>query len=490
MADDENQQQLDAQDLIRLRANEQQRLEIIRQEREIREQQQASLNDIERDRLDLERLRAEEAIQVEQDRLQTEYNQWQNQNQLRIQEQNEAERIAQEGRDRIDLERFRATEREGQSSSFRQVSPGRVRQRFSNQFESTMQEQHGNGSLNSSIAQMTQELNKTSSIWSHATLRCNPCVPSSGSDILTRFDYDLWKSEWYSLLDTSPSLTEKQKMSLFMRSSGTHLREILTGLSIDQPDQQSSPTPYTEMMTKLEKHFNSEENQKLEAMVFRSTIQEPDEPNVEYIRRLLKKVRFCGFSNLMFELIATVAQNTTDPRLRLKALAPDCDYAKLMSYATTLQLDAKIEKVKESAKLQHLEVNAIQNRYAPYNSSGGSSSWSRPSRDPSRAQDRGASRFKQPINRSRACYRCGEDSFTHRINECPAFHKICLHCGKKGHVSKACKSRAAGIPAVKREPSAGLTNDAKKQRINEIAPEPSTVDPLTEVRLEEELIYE
>lgn len=47
-------------------------------------------------------------------------------------------------------------------------------------------------------------------------------------------------------------------------------------------------------------------------MVFHSTVQEPEESNVEYIRRLLKKVRFCGFSDLMFELIAAVAKNTTD----------------------------------------------------------------------------------------------------------------------------------------------------------------------------------
>lgn len=192
-------------------------------------------------------------------------------------------------RDRVELIRIRAAQDQERGP------------RFSNQFESTVNDYQAGTSLNSSLLQMTQELNKNSSIWSHATLRCNPCAPSSGSDILSRLDFDLWKSEWFSLLDTAPSLTEKQKMSLFMRSSGIH-REILTGLSIDNPEKSTSATPYTDTKTSLEKHFNSEANQKLEAMVFRSTTQESGESNVKFIRRLLKKVRFCGFTNIMFEL--------------------------------------------------------------------------------------------------------------------------------------------------------------------------------------------
>lgn len=476
------------QELARLRAEEQLRLEIKRKEQEQRDQELALLEDHERDRRELLRLREAQAIRDNQQAIQTEHELWlANQNRLReqreqeIQEQEEADRSQQAERDREDLVRFRA-----------QQSQQERRQRFSNQFESTVNDPSGN--LNSSIAIMAHELNNTTSAWSHATLRCNPCTPSNGSDMVTRFDFDLWKSEWFSLLDISPMLTEKQKLSLFLRSSGTHLREILTGLSIESPEDSSSATPYSEMMTRLENHFNSEANQKLEAMIFRSTMQGSGESNVDFIRRLLKKVRFCGFSNVMFELIATVAQNTTDPRLRLKALDPACDYSKLMSYATTLQLNSNIEKVKESATTRLLEVNAIQNfRNTAGNSSYNQtatqvnhSNWSKQARDPSRAQDRNSSRFRQPQNRTRSCYRCGEDASSHQANNCPAFHKHCMHCGKKGHVLKACKSKAAGFPPIKRE---NFVNETKKTTINEIATDHENTEFQAEVSNEDEIVY-
>lgn len=500
MSDEEDAQiqEADKRELIRLRTLEKERLEAIQKEHEARQLELDGMDQDERDRSELTRLRLAEVSRIAEENLRLEHEQWQTeQNRLRVirerdrLNQEEHEREVQADKDREDLIRFRAAESSAQS-----VRPAR----FSNQFDSTGFD-NSPGNLNSSIAQMTQELNKTSSAWSHATLRCNPCSPSLGSDILTRYDFDMWKSEWLSLLDISPTLTEKQKLSLFMRSAGTHLREILTGLSIDSPDESSSLTPYSDMMSRLEKHFNSEANQKLEAMVFRSTLQEPGESNVEFIRRLLKKVRFCGFTNLMFELIATVAQNTTDSRLRLKALDPDCDFSKLMSYATTLQLNSNIEKVKEASSFKQIEVNAVQaQRPSPNNSfatpSGnsyasptGNSSWSRPSRDPARAQDRNNNRYKQQGSRSRPCYRCGEDASTHQINNCPAFHKICLHCNKKGHVSKACKSKAAGYPAVKKEPSTSL-NDQKKPRINELSSNPSLSETASEVSNDDEFTYE
>lgn len=483
-----NNTETEEQELIRLRDEEKLRLESIRQDQEIREQELAKVDKAERDRMELQRLRSENAARIDQEKLRIEHEQWQlEQNRLRelreqdLMDQEEHDRLLQADRDRDDLMRFRAQQSQRQHGN-----------RFSNQFESTVNDSTGNVNLSSSIAQMTQELNKNSTIWSHATLRCNPCIPSSGSDMLTRFDFDLWKSEWFSLLDTSPSLTEKQKLSLFMRSAGPHLREILTGLSIDQPESSTSLSPYSDLITKLEKHFNSEANQKLEAMIFRSSSQGPGESNVDFIRRLLKKVRFCGFTNIMFELLATVAQNTTDPRLRLKALDPDCDYTKLMTYATTLQLNENIEKVKESTMPRQLEVNAVQSfRPNPSNTNNlptGYSSWNKPPRDPSRAQDRNSGRFKSTNNRVRLCYRCGEDASTHQMNNCPAFHKSCLHCGKKGHVSKACKSKAAGIPPIKKE---SPNNDYKKPTINELSSEQNSFsNTATEVSQDDDLIYQ
>lgn len=494
MADDNdahNDPETDEQELIRLRSEEQHRIQALQSEQQARQTELDKLDQAERDRSELMRLRSAETHRLEQENALREYGQWQSE-QARLRDareqetlnQEDTDRLAQTERDRIDLIRLRNSEHSQHNT---------YRPRFSNQFESTSYDTPGGMNLSSSIMQMTQELNKNSSIWSHATLRCNPCIPSAGSDIVTRFDFDLWKSEWFSLLDTAPSLSEIQKMSLFMRSSGIHIREILTGLSIDNPDDSSSPTPYSDMMTKLEKHFNSEANQKLEAMIFRSTMQGQGESNVEFIRRLLKKVRFCGFSNTMFELIATVAQNTTDPRLRLKALDPECDYTKLMTYATTLQLNSNIEKVKESAAGRQLEVNAVQSQRNaqsnPYTLPVGNSSWSKPARDPSRAQDRSTSRYKQQPPRTRMCFRCGEDASTHHISNCTAFHKICSHCGKKGHVSKACKSKAAGIPPIKREPSSFQT-DTKKAKINEVSSETLHSEPSSEVSPDDDLIYE
>lgn len=491
MADDGSESS--SQELARLRADEQKQLDAIQLEQEARTSGQLNMDQAERDHDDLIRLREANRQRVIHENSIREYEAWQ-QNQHQLRQNDEQERLLQEENDMLDQRNLARTNRGLARSSDNLLQDNQNRPsrgRFSNQFESTVNDA-GNHNLNASLMQMTQELSKNSSIWSHATLRCNPCTPSSSSDIITRYDFDLWKSEWFSLLDTAPLLTEKQKMSLFMRSSGTHLREILTGLSIDSPDESASSTPYSDMMARLEKHFNSEANQKLEAMIFRSTSQLQGESNVDFIRRLLKKVKFCGFTNLMFELIATVAQNTSDPRLRLKALDPECDYSKLMTYATTLQLNANIEKVKESNNIKQIEVNAVNSTRpsfgSPYSMPPGNSNWNKAARDPSRAQDKTGNRFKQQAGgRPRQCYRCGNDLSSHPINNCPAFNKYCSHCNKKGHVSKVCKSKAAGFPAVKKEITSS-PNDAKKAKIMELST--TSLDQTSEVSFDDDIIYE
>ena len=49
------------------------------------------------------------------------------------------------------------------------------------------------------------------------------------------------------------------------------------------------------------------------------------------------------------------------------------------------------------------------------------------------------------------CYRCGGD---HRASKCRFRKSECLHCGKKGHIAKVCRSKLRGVPP-KRAPQWG-----------------------------------
>lgn len=321
--------------------------------------------------------------------------------------------------------------------------------------------------VNRTLQQMVSHLEASSIAWSEHAIIPPSCTPITGEKEISRISYYKWKETFMASVESCAGMSDLRKYNLFKRSAGPQLNEVLEGLSFQDSGENNS---FESIIKKLDGHFNSPENNLLALMQFRVSRQLPDEPNLEYLRRMMRNVKFCGFppESREKELVNTIAINSRDTKIIKEALSTDCTYAKLVNVAKAIELTKMIQSANKhhDEKKQEKPV-AILAVTDPNKSSTNlrqqEGRWMS-SRNPSRAQGRFNSSQRYSNGSPSECSRCGGRNHSqfncqHRQTECNKCHII-------GHLARKCRSI---LPSKRsRSPSKELENREKKRATTEV----------------------
>ncbi|XP_046601433.1 uncharacterized protein K02A2.6-like [Neodiprion lecontei] len=185
------------------------------------------------------------------------------------------------------------------------------------------------------------------------------------------------------------------------------------------------------LIKKFEEHFLPKENLAYERYQFFSYRQRDGETLEQFITELKKKAKKCKLGSLNDELIKTmITCGVADGSIREKLLQND-----EQTLQEAIDRCLIIEKSKErSQEMEHAltttaSVDAIKGR----------------------SQRTDTAQHTYTAKSITSCTKCG---YTHAINRCPAYNKICNNCRKKNHFAEMCFKKQYG--------------NERDQKINEI----------------------
>lgn len=323
---------------------------------------------------------------------------------------------------------------------------------------------HGDDEMSQTVQRLSKSVSKSmkksTQAMTLASIRIEPCIPAEGESSISHHAYSRWKDVIVATLEAIPGLTENEKFNVFNWTAGSKLIDLLESLSLERTEA-AVVEPFSDALLKLDSHFNSDQNKFLAKTKFRTTRQGLKESSLDYLNRMLKLVKFCGFSpeEQETELMLNIAANTSDSDVRKQALKKGCKFQDLRECILSLELNKDIEKrnassakVPDSNELNAVSFQGLNSRQG-YNTYGNRRSF----RGPPQPQ-----RFNR--NNGSDCSRCGR--FNHSSENCPSKDKACNACGKIGHFAAKCRTKS-----LKRRGSPSATSQsAKSTKINEISP--------------------
>ncbi|CAF0872882.1 unnamed protein product [Brachionus calyciflorus] len=212
---------------------------------------------------------------------------------------------------------------------------------------------------------------------------------------LKRFQYFLVSKTKQKIED----IDEEIKTGIFLHHVGERVASIYENLSIDKDK-------YQDIVKKLTDYFEPQVNEPFERFNFSEAKQSYDESLDNYIARLRSLARNCNFTDIEKEIMNQVIRGCKSNELRrqgLRGMKPD----------EFLKLGRSIEIANSQAK--NIEANTPRHDLI----------------SSLRKED------GQNLNR-KLCKRCG---YSHNINQCPAYNKVCAFCQGKNHFAKMCNKK-------------------------------------------------
>lgn len=287
----------------------------------------------------------------------------------------------------------------------------------------------------------------SSSSITKSMLKIEACVPQAGSSYISMVEWSRWKDLLLVTLCTVPGLTEIEKKVTFLRSAGPFLLDVLESVpeAVDDPLK-----PFSNTMSTLDGYFGSDACIRLARLTFKEMSQLANESNVDFIARLMKFIKGCGYGTEYMEdhLMDVIARKSNDSDIRKEAQTYDrvtgkrCSYNQLREFSLQLESIRRMEKEHSAYARKSIAVNAVETKLTAEKTDRASYTHQREkgwlsARNPSRAQQ--PDRFPQRgprNNKQQECECCG--SWGHNTQECRHTSKRCHNCDRTGHLAYKC----------------------------------------------------
>jgi hypothetical protein len=213
--------------------------------------------------------------------------------------------------------------------------------------------------------------------------------------------WKLWIEDFEMFILASGITDPKRKRALLLYQAGHRVREIFRQL-----EETGTESDYDTAKTKLQEHFEPQQNRRYAVYQFRQAKQEPQETLDQFHTRLRSLARTCAFHDVDFEIEQQIITAGTSSRIRKRALRdPTYDLKSIL-------LDGRRAEQSEY-QARHIE-----------------------SKEPSTD---GLHKIQHTPKRTTTCRNCG-GIYPHE-GQCPAKGKECRKCGKCNHFAKVCRGQ-------------------------------------------------
>ena len=265
-------------------------------------------------------------------------------------------------------------------------------------------------------------------------------------------EYDSEREQWLAYAErlefyfaaNDVNSPEKQR-AVLLSSCGPSTFQLIRNLVA--PDKPSSKS-FAELVDLVKAHYNPKPSAIVSHFKFYSCVRNHGETVAAFVARLRQLTEHCNYGATLEEMLRDrIVGGIDDERLQRRMLAElDLTFQKALDLAQAYESAAKNAKDLQASKPPG-DVHAVSDR------------------PPAGGADREA--------RIGNCYRCGGQ---HHQSTCGFRNADCLYCGKRGHISKVCRTRLKRAPG-KNQPGAG---GGKFQTAHQMQTDEDTGVPETE----------
>ncbi len=198
---------------------------------------------------------------------------------------------------------------------------------------------------------------------------------------------------------------ENKKRAMLLAQFGEAAYEILRSLVTPQTPKDFT---YTQIINKLQGHFNPTPNEIVERFNFNRRIQKEDESIADFVADLRKLSKFCNFTELNKMLRDRIVCGVADEGLQKKLFSePNLTFERALELAIAAEAARKnVEDVRNVAGNSISKISKNKN-----------------------------DQEVNPTKTFNPCYHCGE---MHDGKNCKFKEAECHYCRKKGHIVKVC----------------------------------------------------
>ena len=213
--------------------------------------------------------------------------------------------------------------------------------------------------------------------------------------------------------------SKEKQLSIFLSVCGAHTYKLISSLVAPK---KPGDCELDELLKLVSEHKNPQPSFIVQRYKFNSRIRKNGETISDYVAELRHIAEHCKYGTSLEDMLRDrLVCGVQDEKIQRRLLAEtELPFTKALQLATAMELADK-----NAADLRGTVPDATVNKTTT--SSGHRSSYGK---GPPRTSS------------TKKCDRCGRPD-SHPMSECPAIHMECYVCGKRGHISRACRTKSS-----------------------------------------------
>lgn len=292
------------------------------------------------------------------------------------------------------------------------------------------------------------------------------CKPLDGDTEIYRYSYEAWRELFEDTIRLAGVQDEETKFTIFKIKAGPQLLQIFKNTKSQPEYPDADIEPFANAMYRLKTYFGSGSDVMLQRRKLSLMTQNSGESSLAFITRVGATARLCEFGEdkELEEIVGTIAEHAVSKEVRvaaLKMLSRKGTFSNLVDTVRELEAIRINEEFFRQKHQPTANIAAVSAAHPVYDRP----SFSRPGIRGGRYQHISSRRRDSRFNPSRGtrpsanathnqrgpvgefsrhqvdrCWRC--NSIYHRASECNAVDKVCMGCGRIGHILRACRSQS------------------------------------------------